>query len=209
MQILADTGCYADFTLPSVPHQTQVPRINAIYSCGNPLPEARPHKSGPSVSVGRQPTLPIIFTGPLVFNWSRRIRSVPVPRVDDGALAKNYPMDLKRLQRWFNARISVVGRPEWVFIKLYSHGFFDWDQEAMIGPELRRFMTEVLDYGARTDRFDVYFASAREAFNMVMAAVDGHSGSPGLYREYRLRQIMTMDRETPKEALGSGVLTAT
>ena len=28
MQILADTGCYADFTLPSVPYESQVPRIN-------------------------------------------------------------------------------------------------------------------------------------------------------------------------------------
>src|SRR3984893_14911913 len=29
MEILAQTGCYADFTLPSVPFQSHVPRINA------------------------------------------------------------------------------------------------------------------------------------------------------------------------------------
>src|SRR4029450_7195951 len=39
MQILADTGCYADFTLPSAPGRTQVPRINAVSQCGYPLTE--------------------------------------------------------------------------------------------------------------------------------------------------------------------------
>ena len=47
MQVLADTGCYADFTLPSVPFQSQVPRINAIYQCGQALDQARP-RLGPS-----------------------------------------------------------------------------------------------------------------------------------------------------------------
>src|SRR5215204_4621590 len=68
MQVLAETGCYADFTLPSVPHQAQVPKINSIYSCGHPLSERRPHRSGPNITVGNNPALPIIFGGPLVFN---------------------------------------------------------------------------------------------------------------------------------------------
>src|SRR5262249_30505119 len=31
MQILEETGCYADLTLPSAPDRSQVPRINALY----------------------------------------------------------------------------------------------------------------------------------------------------------------------------------
>ena len=77
MQILADTGCYADFTLPSVPFQSQVSRINAIYQCGHSLNEARPHRSGPNLKVGERARLPIIFTGPLVFDWTRRVRGLP------------------------------------------------------------------------------------------------------------------------------------
>src|SRR5881394_2753414 len=61
MQILAYTGCYADFTLPSAPDRSQVPRLNDIYECGHSLPEARPHRSGPGLSVGDKPVLPIIF----------------------------------------------------------------------------------------------------------------------------------------------------
>ena len=109
MQILADTGCYADFTLPSVPFQSQVPRINAIYQCGHSLAEARPHRSGRSLKVGDSLALPIIFTGPLVFDWTRRVRGLPVPRVEDGALAQNYPLTMDRLNRWRSAGIGVKG----------------------------------------------------------------------------------------------------
>jgi hypothetical protein len=207
MQILADTGCYADFTLPSVPFQSQVPRINAIYQCGHPLTEARPHRSGSNLKVGEKAALPIIFTGPLVFDWTRRVRGLPIPRLDDGALAQNYPLSLDRLNRWRSAHIGVARRPEWIFIKLYSHGFFDWDQDAMIGEQMNRFMGEVMGLAEQTGRFKVHFASAREAFNMVMAAVDGREGNPNAYRDYRLRQIMKEVKSAPIDAVeGSPIM---
>jgi hypothetical protein len=190
MQILAETGCYADFTLPSVPFQTQVPRINAIYECGGKLGEARPHRSGPNLRVGRQPVLPVMFTGPLVFDWTRRVHGLPIPRLDDGALAQNYPLNLHRLDNWRSSRIGVTGRPDWHFIKLFSHGFFDWDQDIMIGDQMKRFMGEIMEMAERTGEFKIHFASAREAFNMAIAAVDGHEGNPNDFRDYRLRQIM-------------------
>lgn len=190
MQILADTGCYADFTLPSVPYQSQVPRINAIYQCGHSFAEARPHRSGPAIKVGDQLHLPIIFTGPLVFDWTRRVRRLPIPRVEDGALAENYPLSMDRFNHWRSAGIGVKGRPDWIFIKLFSHGFFGADQDAMIGEQMKRFMGEVLELAERSGEFKIHFASAREAFNMVKAAVEGQEGEPGAYRDYKLRQIM-------------------
>jgi hypothetical protein len=66
----------------------------------------------------------------------------------------------------------------------------------MIGAQMRRFMSDVLEVSEKKQEFSVYFASAREAFNMVMAAVDGHSGSPGQYRDYKLRQIMELESAT-------------
>lgn len=201
MQILAETGCYADLTLPSAPDISQVSRINAVYCCGHPLDERKAHRSGPSVRVGDQPQLPIIFTGPLVFDWSRRKKGVPVPRIDNGALTANYPLNVERLNRWRGARIGILGRPEWIFIKLYCHGFFPDDQPAVIGHEMRRFLLEVLELAERTNRFKLHFATAREMFNMAMAAIAGHKGEPGLYRDYKLRQIM---QDAPLSAARAG-----
>lgn len=194
MQILAETGCYADLTMPSAPDITQVPMLNQIYQCGGPLTEKIPHRHGRSVAVGSpDPQLPLIFTGPLVFNWTRRISGVPVPRLDDGALADNQPLDQARLRRWLSADITVKGRPEWVFIKLYCHGFFTHDQSACIGEKARRFFSEIIEHGERSGDYQVYFASAREAFNMITAAIDGQPGTPGEFRDYRLHPIMGKD----------------
>lgn len=202
MRILADVGCYMDLTMPSAPDQSQVSRINAIYQCGHPLEEQKPYRSGPSISVGmNEPQLPLIFTGPLVFNWRRGVRGFPIPRLDDGALTARQPLDLLRLDRWRGARIHVEGRPNWLFIKLYCHGFFQFDQSSTMGERVRKFWEEVMEYGDRTNEYKIHFASAREAFNMVMAAADGRDGEPGLYRDYRLRQIM---RERSRPLTGTG-----
>jgi hypothetical protein len=194
MQILRETGCYADFTLPSAPDVSQVRRINALYECGHPLREQKPHRSGPSIEVGKKTGLPIIFTGPLVLDWRRRKGGLPVPRIDNGVLTARYRSDTRRLARWQGAHIGVVGRPEWIFIKLYCHGFFEEDQPAMIGSEMLRFLDEALDYAEHSGQFKLHFTTSREAFNIAMAAVDGFSGNPGLYRDYRLRPIMKQVR---------------
>lgn len=191
MQILQETGCYADFTLPSAPDETQVAMINKIYECGLPLTEKMPHRTGKTVAAfGNQPQLPLIFTGPLVFNWTRRIKGIPVPRIDDGALTENQPLDLARLNRWRSANITVENRPEWIFVKLYCHGFFDYDQSTCIGERAVRFFNEAIENGEQTGDYKIHFASAREAFNMVAAAIDGKAGTPNEFRNYRLRTIM-------------------
>lgn len=189
MELLASTGCYADFTLPSAPDQSQVPKINAIYQCGNSFQQARPHRSGPDLKVGDQPSLPIIVDGPLVFDWTRRIHGLPIPRIDDGALARNYPLRMGRFRRWQSAQIGVRGRPDWIFIKLHCHAFFEQDQDAMIGDELKRFMTQILELGETSGRFKLHFASAREVFNIILAALHGKQGDPGQYRDYYLQLI--------------------
>ena len=62
---------------------------------------AVPHRSGKSVEVnGNSPQLPLIFTGPLVFNWKRRIKGIPVSSLDVGVLMYNQPRDSQRFNRW-------------------------------------------------------------------------------------------------------------
>jgi len=192
MRILQETGCYVDMTLPSAPEMSQVAMINQIYECGLSLDEKIPHRTGRRVGASEiQPQLPLIFTGPLVFNWTRRVKGFPVPRIDDGCLTSSQPMNLARLDRWLSANITVKNRPEWVFVKLYCHGFFDRDQPTCIGEQAAKFFGEVIEHGEKSGDYRVYFASAREAFNMVTAAIDGKRGSPGEFRDYRLKSIMS------------------
>jgi len=189
MEILAKTGCYADMTLPSAPEESQVAMINTIYQCGRPFKERAPHRTGRRLRVGQPVRPPVILTGPLVFDWSRRIHGLPKPRLDDGVVTTKYPPSPARLDRWRNARVTVSGRPDWVFIKLYCHGFFTSDQETTLGQPALKFWSEAIESADRGGRRKIHFATAREAFNIAMAAVDGHAGNPHQYRDYRLRQI--------------------
>ncbi|MBV9242103.1 MAG: hypothetical protein JO314_08855 [Acidobacteria bacterium] len=191
MQILASTGCYADMTLPSAPDQSQVRTINEIYECGHSLDQAVPHRDGIRLGTnGKQPQLPLIMQGPLVFNWTRTVRGIPVPRIDDGALAANQDLNGPRFRRWMSANVTVAGRSDWVFVKLYCHGFFDHDQSVCIGDEARKFFGELVETGEKTGKYAVHFASAREAFNIAMAANEGLDGDPNKYRDHILRPIM-------------------
>ena len=191
MEILRDTGCYADMSLPSAPDQSQVAVINQVYECALPMNEPVPHRRGKRVAANRkQAQLPLIFTGPLVFNWTRRIRGLPVPRIDDGALAANQPLDAVRFNRWRSANVTVAGKSDWVFVKLYCHGFFGRDQSVCIGDDAKRFFGGIVEESEKTGAFKVHFASAREAFNIALAAIDGKGGSPNDHRDYRLRTIM-------------------
>ncbi len=73
MQILAETGCYADFTLPSAPSSAQVSKINSLYECAAPLSESVPHRRGKDLHCGRPPKIfPLMIQGPLVLNLGRR-----------------------------------------------------------------------------------------------------------------------------------------
>jgi len=70
---------------------------------------------------------------------------------------------------------------------------------------MRRFLDEMLELAERSNELKVHFATAREAFNMAMAAVDAQPGEPGHYRDYKLRQIMdAKSQSSERESVFSG-----
>ena len=191
MAILRDTGCYADMTLPSAPDESQVAITNKIYEYTGNADHAVPHRTGRRLEVnGKLPVLPLLITGPLGFNWSKRIAGLPVPRIEDGSLTAALGSDISRFRTWRGANISVAGKSDWIFVKLYCHGFFDRDQSACIGEDAKRMFGDIVETSLRTDSSTVHFASAREAFNIAMAAVEGNSGNPDHYRDHHLLSIL-------------------
>jgi hypothetical protein len=190
MQILADTGCYADFTLPSAPSSAQISKINSLYECGAPLGKCAPHRRGRDLECGRPLKIfPLMIQGPLMLNLGRRKHGWPFPGIENGELTTANPPTMERLRLWQEAAITVHGRPNWLFIKLHCHGMDPRDEQAMLGTPIQQFLRELVDRPQRQDAYLVHFVTAREMVNIALAACDGRSGNPGQYRDYRFQLI--------------------
>ena len=188
MQILAETGCYADFTLPSAPHPAQIAKINSLYECALPLDRRAPHRRGIDLKRGRPPRVfPLIVQGPLLLRSSPP-RGIWRPRIENSEITSRNPPTVERLQQWCWAGISVRGRPDWLFIKLHCHGMDPRDDEAMLGAGMREFLERLTGEGKKDGAFTAHFVTAREMVNIALAACDGREGNPGDYRNYRLHQ---------------------
>jgi hypothetical protein len=196
MQILAETGCYADMTLPTAPfHWAQTGKVNAIYECGLPLGERAPHRRGKNLARGRAEQsfpirFPVIVQGPLMLDFQAPGRRWGI---DNSALTGPNPASLRRLENWKRAAISVEGQPHWVFIKLHCHGMDPRHDVAMLGAPMQQFLRKMID-GAGARGETLHFVSAREMVNIMLAARDGREGNPGDYRDYLLK------RERPSAA---------
>jgi hypothetical protein len=206
MEILAETGCYADFTLPTgVLHPAQTAKINSLYECGLPLEQAAPHRQGTDLSAGRAPHIfPLIVQGPLLADLRRNLRSFQ-PRFETGAITQSTPMSLRRLALWKQARIQVAGRPDWLFIKLHCHGMDPTQKDAVVGDQFRTFL-EQLVVGAKERKETLHFVTAREMANIALAACNGKEGNPGEYRDYRFKRFRDLSIVAEKpDSLSVGV----
>lgn len=190
LQILAETGCYADFTMPSAPNPAQVGKINSLYECALPLDRRAPHRRGRDLQRGRPANVfPLIIQGPLMIDFHSAKTSWPFLRIENSALTTANPPSMNRLHLWRQAAITVRGRPDWVFIKLHCHGMDPRDEQAMLGAPMQQFLEELTGGSKRGGNYLVHFVTAREMVNIILAACDDREGNPGHYRDYRFRLI--------------------
>lgn len=186
MQILAETGCYADFTLPSAPLESQVSKINSLYECAMPLDQPIPHRRGHDLRRGHAPQFPLMIQGPLAVRFRK---SFPFVAVENGDVTTANPPSPERLELWRRAAIGVQGQPNWVFIKLHCHGMDSKDEAAMLGPVMVQFLRELTELRQADRRVRVHFVTAREMANIILAVCDGASEDPTQHRNYRLLPI--------------------
>lgn len=200
LDILHETGCYADFTLPSAPHPTQTPTINSIYYATDDPDRPRSHDRG--VLAGTAPPPPrsiLMIQGPLVLNWRRRKWGL-VPRVECGAVQRNWDATADRIDLWLNAYVHVPRRPDWCFVKLHAHGALESNHESLLGEPMVRFHEALAERARRDPDFHVHYVTAREMYNLARAAADGWTGSVADARDY----LLTWDpAATPKATADS------
>jgi hypothetical protein len=194
LDVLRETGCYADFTLPSAPSATQTRKINSIYyACDDPN---RPcsHDTGTDVGAGPRPNDSLmLIQGPLVLNWRRRKWGL-LPRVENACIQGNQRPSAERLDQWLRARVQVPSRPDWFFVKLHTHGAPEANQSVLLGEPMAKFHAALRERADREPNFHFHYVTAREMYNLARAAEAGWSGSVDAARDYELVALSRDDQ---------------
>jgi hypothetical protein len=179
--ILHKLGCFADFTFPSVYARSQPSTVNSIYAVKDD-PEPKSYdRALPLAALGRHEADLMLFEGPLVFAPSLSLRHLFFD-LDDGNIHAAVPATRARVDRWIRASVHVPERPDWVFVKVFTHGVQTAeDEDAIVGPSFDEALSYLEQRYNDGTHYVLHYVTAREAYNLVMAAVDGERGEPSLY----------------------------
>jgi hypothetical protein len=175
IEILLETGCYADFTYPSAPDVTQPAIINSIYDAGDRPGEIASHEHALPPATARENAL-LMVQGPLVPAWRKR-GWLRLPSIENGCLQGTQPPSLPRFWDWLRARVQLPERPDWFFVKLHAHGAPEYDHEALLGEPMVEFHRELARLAQEHPKFHYHYVTAREMVNLIRAARAGHRGS--------------------------------
>ena len=185
--VLKETGCYADFTLPSAPSETQTKKINSIYYAKqNPI-KPKSHNTGLEVTVGGQSWGDLLIVqGPLTLNWKSRKFGL-LPRIEAADIRTSILPLIERVDLWVNAGISVKGKPNWIFIKIHTHGTQERDRTTLLGKPCNDMFSYLETKYNDGVNYNLHYVTARETYNIIKAAEAGLEGNPNDYRDYLLK----------------------
>ncbi|WP_437224700.1 hypothetical protein SH661x_003743 [Planctomicrobium sp. SH661] len=174
LTVLQETGCYADFTLPSAPSATQTSTINSIYYAKDIPGQAKSHDRGIRARVGQAPPADhlLMIQGPLLPDWSNRRFGV-IPRIENGDLHGGRPGSLRRLNLWMQAGVHVAGRLDWRFIKLHTHGCKDDNINTLLGEPMQKFHRDLGAFHRQHPNFRFHYVTAWEMAQLVHQAESG------------------------------------
>jgi hypothetical protein len=168
--VLRDTGCYADFTFPSAPSWTQPPKINSIYYVTDDPAAPASHFHGVDVVAGGRTSGDLLLVqGPLTLNWRSRKWGV-LPRIENGELSGDAPPTPSRVDLWVRQHIHVAGRPDWIFVKLHTHGAQEGNFEALLGAPRQAMLSHLESAYNDGTRYRLRYATAREMYDIIKAA---------------------------------------
>ena len=182
--LLFETGCYADFTFPSAPDESQPNIVNRIYWPVGDLSRARAYEQGEPARVGhmREDRI-LMIEGPLALH----LRATRVPlRIENACITSNDPATPSRVRRWAVENIHVAGRPEWVFVKAHMHGARPQNFSAYFNSSAQQLHSHLAKRYKDGSAWRLHYVTAREAYNIVKAAEAGMAGDPDHHRDFAI-----------------------
>ena len=184
LDVLRETGCFADLTLPSAPSPTQTRQINSIYYAVDDPRRPKSHDRGIPVGSGSAPPNGfMLIQGPLVLDWQRRKWGL-LPRIENACIQYNQPPAERRIDLWLRARVQVPLRPDWFFVKLHTHGAPETNRRVLLGEPMLALHRALRRRADENRQFHFHYVTAREMYNLARAAEAGWEGTVSDARDF-------------------------
>jgi hypothetical protein len=184
LPLLFETGCYADFTFPSVPDESQPGIVNQIYWPTGDLARRRAYDTGARARVGEvMDDRVLMIQGPLAISRIAS-RKLGVGLEYGAGTAHDLPL-ASRVRRWVEQDIHVQGQPAWTFVKVYTHGAQEAQAAALLGAG-GQLLHDALAALADGRKYSLHYVTAREMYNVAVAAMRGKTGNPADYYDFVL-----------------------
>jgi hypothetical protein len=172
IQLLAQMGCYADFTYPSAPSETQPNMANAIYYARDDAEAPKSHNRGRPACVG---VIPVndelcLITGPLGLDWGSRKFGI-IPRIENSDVSGGIIADERRVRHWMRLGARVLGAPNHVFVKVHTHGTQERLYPAVLGDQAREMYRALCNL--KDEGVVLHFVTAYETFKAIRALEQG------------------------------------
>ena len=189
LTILNETGCYADFTFPSL-GPAQPSMVNMIYRAKDDPQKPKSYNTGVPVKAGGKgiPSDLMLIPGPIGFRTRKKI---PWFAVEDADVTGEAPGTPERVRNWVKTGIHILGRPEWIFVKVHTHGAVERHWDALLGRDAERMYSTLCEEFNDGKHYRLHFVTAREMYNIARAAECGMSGNPDSWRDFKISPYLS------------------
>jgi len=183
LTILIECGCYADFTFPCL-NVSQPAMVNRLYYALDDIEKPKSYNHGIPVQEGRPAPHNSLMLVQGIIGLRHEARKLLKVAIEHSDLDTNDPPTPDRVDFWVKNALYIVGRPEWRFIKLHTHGATEgrWDVNFGSTAEIAfEYMERVYNDG---QNYILHYVTAREMYNIIKAAEAGLKGNPDEYRNF-------------------------
>lgn len=201
LTMLRELGCFADFTFPVAWDRSQPAMVNAIFEAVDD-DSPKSYKTGVELAQGK-PVIGdlLIFTGPLIIRPSLNPAKLFFT-IDNSDIHPSLQASPDRVDSWVRANIHVGGRPDWIFIKVSSHGAMSPAfADAVLGTNFDHALSHLESHYNDGSRYILHYVTAREAYNLARAAVAGQQGDPARYLDWAVKPYIADRRAAAVNAV--------
>ncbi len=184
IEVLKETGCFADFTFPSL-NVTNPLKINSIYYPGKSPQKPKSYDWGSKVKSKRPKNNAVMMIQGLIHPFFLNKNPLSYRIVGD-VIDCFAPVTKDRVDLWVKAGIYISGKDDMVIIKVHTHGATDAD--AVLGKKMHDIFDHLESRYNDGVKHILHYVTARELYNIIKAVENSENvDNPEKYRNYTVK----------------------